>query len=249
MNLDLADRVAIVTGSARNIGRAIALRLAKAGARIVVTALQSREAAQKVVEEIRAEGSEAISVLADLRQPAQVSALVAATIEQFGRLDIVVNNAAVRREANLATVSYEDWRDVLSVILDGSFLLTQAAIPNLKNSDCATVINIGGMTAHLGAPDRVSILTGKIGLIGLTRAFAHDLAPYGITANCVVPGLINTMRGESASVALYSAGKPPPIGRRGVPDDIASLVHYLVGPAARYITGQTIHANGGGFMP
>jgi 3-oxoacyl-[acyl-carrier protein] reductase len=249
MQQDLADRVAIVTGSARNIGRSIALALARAGAAVVVTTLQSEEAAESTAEEIRANGGRAIVKLADVREPAQVSALVAAAVDAFGRLDILVNNAAVRHETNLATVTYEEYRAVVSVILDGAFLMAQAAMPQLIRSDCATVINIGGMTAHLGAPQRVPLLAAKTGLIGLTRGLAHDLAPHGVTVNCIVPGLMTTIRGHSATVPLHSAGKAPPIGRRGTPDDIASLVHYLCGPQARYLTGQTIHANGGGLMP
>jgi 3-oxoacyl-[acyl-carrier protein] reductase len=247
--LDLANRVAIVTGSARNIGRAIAIALARAGAAVVVTTLQSVEAADSVAAEIRESGGRALVKLADVREPAQAAALVAAAVETFGGLDILVNNAAVRHETDLATATYEDYRGVVSVILDGAFLMTQAAMPHLFRSDCASVINIGGMTAHIGAPRRVPLLTAKIGLIGMTRGFAHDFAPHGVTVNCVVPGLMTTVRGHSATAGLHSLGKPPPIGRRGAPDDIASLVHFLAGPQARYLTGQTIHANGGGFMP
>jgi 3-oxoacyl-[acyl-carrier protein] reductase len=247
--MELADRVAIVTGSARNIGRAIALDLARAGAAVVVTTLQSADAAESTAQEIRASGGRAIVKLADIREPAQARALVASAIDAFGRLDILVNNAAVRHETDLATVSYEEWRAVVAVILDGAFLMSQAAMPHLIASDCGSVINIGGMTAHVGAPRRVSLIPAKIGLTGLTRALAHDLAPHGITVNCVVPGLMNTVRGHSATAGLHSGGRPPPIGRRGAPDDIASLVRFLSGPQARYLTGQTIHANGGGFMP
>jgi 3-oxoacyl-[acyl-carrier protein] reductase len=246
---DLADRVALVTGSARNIGRAIALRLARAGAAIVVTTLQSEEAAEGVAREIRDGGGRAIVKLADVTDPAQAKTLVAAAIDAFGRLDVLVNNAAVRHETDLATVTYAEYRAVVSVILDGAFLMTQAAMPHLIRSDCGSVVNIGGMTAHVGAPNRVPLLAAKTGLIGMTRGMAHDLAPHGVTVNCVVPGLMTTVRGHSATARLHSLGKPPPIGRRGAPDDIASLVHFLAGPEARYLTGQTIHANGGGFMP
>jgi 3-oxoacyl-[acyl-carrier protein] reductase len=247
--MDLTNRVAVVTGSARNIGRAIALMLARAGAAVVVNTLQSAEAAESVAQEIRSSGGRAIVKLADVKEPAQALALIAAAVEAFGGLDILVNNAAVRHETDLATMSYDEWRAVVSVILDGAFLMTQAAMPHLIRSDCASVINIGGMTAHVGAPRRVPLITAKIGLIGMTRALAHDLAPHGVTVNCVVPGLMNTVRGHSATAGLHSGGKPPPIGRRGTPDDIASLVHYLSSPGARYVTGQTIHANGGGHMP
>ena len=248
-NQELANRVAIVTGSARNIGRAIALALARAGAAIVVTTLQSSDAAESTAQEIRANGGRAITKLADVREPEQMTALVAAAVDAFGTLDIVVNNAAIRHESDLATVSYEDYRAIVATVLDGTFLLTQAAMPLLIRSDCGSVVNIGGMTAHLGAPRRVPLLTAKIGLIGMTRGLAHDLAPHGVTVNCVVPGLMKTVRGKSATAGLHSAGKPPPIGRRGTPDDVASLVQYLCGPQSRYVTGQTIHANGGGFMP
>ena len=247
--MDLANRVALVTGSARNIGRAITLRLAGAGAAVVVTTLQSADAAESVAREVRAGGGRAIVKLADVTDPAQAAGLVATAIDAFGRLDILVNNAAVRHETDLATATYADYRAVVSVILDGAFLMTQAAMPHLIRSDCASVVNIGGMTAHVGAPRRVPLLAAKTGLIGMTRGLAHDLAPHGVTVNCVVPGLMTTVRGHSATASLHSAGKPPPIGRRGAPDDIASLVHFLAGPQARYLTGQTIHANGGGFMP
>jgi 3-oxoacyl-[acyl-carrier protein] reductase len=249
LQMDLVDRVAIVTGSARNIGRSIALTLARAGASVVVTTLKSAEAAEATAQEIRASGGRAIVKLADVREPAQASGLVAAAVEAFGRLDILVNNAAVRHETDLATVTYEEYRAVVSVILDGAFLMAQAAMPYLVRSDCGSIVNIGGMTAHLGAPNRVPLLTAKIGLIGMTRGLAHDLAPHGVTVNCVVPGLMTTIRGDSATAGLHSGGKAPPIGRRGTPDDIASLVHYLCSPQARYVTGQTIHANGGGLMP
>ena len=249
LEIDLKDRVAIVTGSARNIGRAIALQLARAGASVVVTTLQSRDAAEQTAAEIRADGGRAIVRLADVRQPAQVKAVVATGVDEFGGLDIVVNNAAVRHETDLATMSYEIYRDIIAVVLDGAFLMSQAAMPHLIKSDCASIVNIGGMTAHVGAPRRVPLLTAKIGLIGMTRGLAHDLAPHGVTVNCVVPGLMTTVRGHSATAGLHSAGKAPPIGRRGTPHDIASLVHFLAGPEARYLTGQTLHANGGGFMP
>jgi 3-oxoacyl-[acyl-carrier protein] reductase len=246
---DLENRVAVVTGAARNIGRAIAMTLAQAGAAVVVNTLQSADAAESTAAEIRANGGKAIVKLADITKPAEASGLVAAAIEAFGKLDILVNNAAVRHETDLATMSYEQWRAVVSVVLDGAFLMTQAAMPHLIQSDCGSIVNIGGMTAHVGAPRRVPLITAKIGLIGLTRAVAHDLAPHGVTVNCVVPGLLTTVRGHSATAGLHSGGKPPPIGRRGVPDDIASLVHYLSSPQSRFVTGQTIHANGGGHMP
>jgi 3-oxoacyl-[acyl-carrier protein] reductase len=249
MDRDLAGRVAVVTGSAHNIGRAIALRLAEAGASVVITTLQAQSAAEGVASEIRASGGKAIVKLADVRDQAQVSALVAAAVEAFGGLDIVVNNAAVRHNSDLSTITYDDWRAVVSVILDGAFLMVHAARPYLVLSGAGSVINIGGMTAHVGAPHRVPLLAAKTGLIGMTRALAHDLSPQGVTVNCVVPGVMTTIRGSSATASLHTTGKPPPVGRRGTPADIAAVVHFLTGPGGRFVTGQTIHANGGALMP
>jgi 3-oxoacyl-[acyl-carrier protein] reductase len=249
MDRDLTGRVALVTGSAHNIGRGIALRLAEAGASLVITTLQAKEAAEGVASEIRAGGGKAIAKLADVRDQAQASALVEAAVATFGGLDILVNNAAVRHNSDLSTMTYDDWRAVVSVILDGAFLMTQAARPHLVRSGAGSLINIGGMTAHVGAPHRVPLLTAKMGLIGMTRALAHDLSPQGVTVNCVVPGAMTTIRGHSATASLHTTSKPPPVGRRGAPADIAALVHFLAGPDGRFITGQTIHANGGALMP
>jgi 3-oxoacyl-[acyl-carrier protein] reductase len=248
MERNLTGRVALVTGSAHNIGRAIALRLAEAGASLIITTLQAKQAAEEVAAEIQANGGKAIAKLADVRDPAQAGALVATADETFGGLDILVNNAAVRHNSDLATMTYEDWRTVVSVILDGAFLMTQAARPFLIRSGSGSIINIGGMTAHIGAPHRVPLVTAKMGLIGMTRALAHDFAPQGVTVNCVVPGAMTTIRGASATASLHTTAKPPPVGRRGAPADIATMVHFLVGQDARYITGQTIHANGGTYM-
>lgn len=247
---ELAGRVAVVTGGSRNIGRAIALSLAEGGAAVVITAVQAREEAEAVANEIRASGGRSAVHFADLSDPEQAREIVSAAVETFGGLDILVHNAAVRREAELTDISYQDWREVLSIILDAAFLLAQAAAPHLSVSGAGTIVNIGGMAAHAGAPRRPHVMAAKAGLVGLTRGLAHDLAGRQITVNCVVPGMIETVRGRSATAGrFFSDKKPPLIGRRGLPDEIASLVRYLSGPHARYLTGQTIHANGGGFMP
>ena len=247
---DLEGRVAIVTGSARNIGRAIAITLARAGAAVVVNAAKSGTEAQDVVKEIEGFGGRAVAQLADVTDPTGARSLVATAITTFGRLDCLVNNAAVRRETSFAGMSLAEWREVLSVILDGAFLMTQAALPCIVQSDAGTVINIGGMSAHTGAANRAHVVTAKAGLVGLTRALAHEFAGDGVTFNCVVPGMIETVRGGSAALEpSHHARHMPLLGRRGLPDEIAALVHYLAGPGARYLTGQTIHANGGTFMP
>jgi 3-oxoacyl-[acyl-carrier protein] reductase len=245
----LKGRVAIVTGAARNIGREIALQLASSGAAVVVNALHSKAEAEATVADIEAAGGQAFVVLADVTSEADAKRLVDSAIDRFGRLDCVVNNAAVRRETPFAELSFAEWRAVLDIILDGAFLMAKAAQSALAASDNATIINIGGMSAHTGAANRAHVVTAKAGLVGLTKALANDLAPQGITVNCVVPGVIGTVRAGGAHNPSHHATHTPLVGRRGKPEEVAALVQFLAGPGARYLTGQTIHANGGAFLP
>ncbi len=245
----LAGRVAIVTGAARNIGRAIALDLAQAGARVVVNALSSAAAAEETAQAIRDAGGEAIVHIADVTDEAATQGLAEAAMAAFGGVDILVNNAAIRRETPFAALTPANWREVMGVILDGAYLCTRAALPHLQRSDLASIVNIGGLTGHTGSPGRAHVVAAKAGLAGLTRALAHDFAPDGITVNCVVPGMIDTVRGASATgtPATHSLVRPL-VGRRGHPEEVAALVRFLCGPEARYITGQTLHANGGAYL-
>ena len=247
----LDDRVAIVTGGARNIGRAIALELARAGAAVVVNARGSADAAGALVAEIEQTGGRAIVKLADVTDPAAVDGLVAAAVEAFGGIDILVNNAAIRREADFADLDYTQWREIMAILLDAPYLCAHAALPHLKRSGQGTIVNIGGLTAHTGSARRAHVVAAKAGLVGLTRALAHDLAPFGITANCVVPGMIDTARlasSTSGGTPAHHAGHVPLVGRKGRPEEVAALVAFLCGGGARYITGQTLHANGGLFF-
>jgi 3-oxoacyl-[acyl-carrier protein] reductase len=244
---DLTGRVAVVTGSARNIGRAIALALARSGAAVAVSARQAAAEAEAVAAEIRDAGGRAMVALADVKRPESAAALVTAAIDAFGRLDILVNNASVRREIDFAQLDYAEWREILGTTLDGAYLCSHAALPHLVASGRGAIVNIGGLSAHTGASRRAHIIAAKAGLVGLTRALAHDLAPHNITVNCVAPGVIDTARGGTGDPAHHAVHKPL-VGRRGTPEEIAALVAFLCGPDARYITGQTIHANGGIFM-
>ena len=243
---ELTGRVALVTGSARNIGRAIALELARGGAAVMVTARQSASEAEEVAEEIRQMGGQASSSIADVGDPIAVTRLIQATAGQFGRLDILVNNASVRREVDFADLEYAEWREIMATTLDGAYLCSRAAMPHLVASETGAIVNIGGMSAHTGATRRAHVIAAKMGLVGLTRALAHDLATHHVTVNCVAPGLIDTTR--VGAEPAHHAGKMPPLGRKGTPEEIGTLVRFLCGPDARYITGQTIHANGGLFM-
>jgi 3-oxoacyl-[acyl-carrier protein] reductase len=236
-----------VTGSARNIGRAIALELARAGAAVMVNARTAAADAEEVANEIRQAGGQAAFTLADVGDPGAVTMLVKSTMESFGRLDILVNNASVRRETDFVKLDYQEWREILATTLDGAYLCSHSVLPHLIQSGGGAIVNIGGLSAHTGAARRAHVCAAKAGLVGLTRALAHDLAPHGITVNCVAPGLIDTRRGSTGQPA-HHALHAPLAGRLGKPQEIGALVRFLCGPDARYITGQTIHANGGVFM-
>jgi 3-oxoacyl-[acyl-carrier protein] reductase len=246
---ELAGKVALVTGGARNIGRAIACALAAGGAAVMVNARSSREDAEQTVALIRSAGGRAVAHFADVTDAGAVAAMVEAALGGFGRLDILVNNAAIRAETPFPDMKLEDWRRVISTVLDGAFLCTQACLPHMARAGGASVVNIGGMTAHKGAAGRAHVVAAKSGLAGMTRALAHDLAPHGITVNCVTPGTIETRRGLPGAPErpAHRQGLPP-VGRRGEPDEIAATVRFLCGPGARYITGQSLHVNGGGYM-
>jgi 3-oxoacyl-[acyl-carrier protein] reductase len=243
---ELDGAVAIVTGSARNIGRAIALQLADAGAAVVINAKTSREAAEATAGEIGAAGGEALVHLADLTDPDQVDGMVAAAVERFGGLDILVNNAALRRNAPITEISYDDWREIVASILDAAFLCCRASVPQLGRHGRGAIVNIGGVAGHAGVGGRSHVVAAKAGLAGLTKGLADELAPQGITVNCVAPGYIDTVRDH---IPPHFQTRPVPLGRPGQPDEIAAIVRYLCGPAARYITGQVLHVNGGWYMP
>jgi 3-oxoacyl-[acyl-carrier protein] reductase len=244
---ELTDQVAIVTGAGRNIGRAIAHQLAQAGAAVVVNVRANQVEAANVVKEIEAAGGKAVSVLGDAADPANAAALAAAALRHFGRIDILVNNAALRREKPIDEMSYADWREVMDVTLDGAFHCVKASLPALRKNG-GTIINVGGMSAHIGSRNRAHVLTAKAGLVGFTRALAHDLAAVRITANCVVPGAIDTPRPEASPKPAHHLTHGTITGERGKPDDVAAMVRHLCGPGGRYVTGQTIHVNGGAYL-
>ena len=245
---ELKGRVALVTGASRNIGRAIALDLADAGAAVVVNARASREAGEAVVREIEARGGQGLLALSDVTDEGAVRGTIEAAVARFGRMDILVNNAAVRPQQSFEQMSLGEFRSVVGLILEGTFLCARLALPHLKRSDAAAIVNIGGMTGHSGAAGRAHVVAGKAGLVGLTKALAHELSPRGITVNCVVPGLIATSQ-RTGTVPGVHLRNPPLVGRQGQPEDVAAMVRHLAGPAGRYITGQTIHVNGGAFLP
>jgi 3-oxoacyl-[acyl-carrier protein] reductase len=247
-NNELTGKVAIVTGAGRNIGRAIALALAQDGASVVVNARSNRAEADAVAHEIEVLGGRAMVHIGNVADAAEVQAMADATVEKFGRIDILVNNAALRREKPFAEMSHTEWREILDVTLDGAFHCTKACLPALRSSGAGTIVNIGGLSAHTGARDRAHVVTAKAGIIGFTRALAHDLASDGITVNCVVPGLIGTPRPKGGAEPAHHLTHQTITGARGRPEDVAATVRFLCGPGARYINGQAIHANGGAYL-
>src|SRR5664279_1088724 len=245
---ELGGKVAIVTGAGRNTGRAIALTLAEGGASIIVNARSNRAEAEGVAREIETKGGKALVHISDVAAPAAVQAMVDAAIKQFGRIDILVNNAALRREKSFAEMSYADWREIMDVTLDGTFHCVKACLPALRSSGAGTIVNIGGLSAHTGAKGRAHVVTAKAGIIGFTRALAYDLAADGVTVNCVVPGLIGTPRPKNKPEPAHHLVHKTITGERGRPEDIAAAVRFLCSPGARYINGQAIHSNGGAYL-
>ena len=244
---ELAGKVAIVTGAGRNIGRAIALYLAAAGASVVVNARSNQAEADAVVAEIKAAGGKAVAFLANVADPAAVEAMAQATLTAFGRIDILVNNASLRREKPIVEMSYAEWREIMDATLDSAFHGVHACLPAMKKNG-GTIINIGGMSAHIGSKGRAHVMTAKAGLVGFTRALAHDLGAYHITANCVVPGAIHTTRPRTSLNPAHHLTHGTITGEPGKPDDVAAMVRFLAGPGGRNVTGQTIHVNGGAFL-
>ncbi len=238
------EKVALVTGSALNIGRAIALALARDGFRILVTAKNSLVDCEDTARLIAAQGGQAAVHLADIADAEQARGLIAAAVRRFGRLDVLVNNASVRRQSKLADITPEEWRLILGSTLDGAFYCAQAAAGHIATVGGGSIVNLGGISAHAAPAGRPHVAAAKAGMVGLTRALARELAGDNITVKAVAPGAIDTVRGNAGSAKL-----PPNLaGRRGTVEEIAEMVRYLCSPAARFITGQTIHVNGGAFM-
>ncbi len=246
----LEGRVALVTGAVRRIGRAIALALARDGAAVVINARSSRDEADAVGAEIEALGGQALVHLADVTDEAAVQAMVEAALERFGRLDILINNAADRQQAPLTEISLAQWRHITGIIVDGAFLCARACLPPMIACGGGTIVNIGGASAHVGAHDRAHVITAKAALVGLTKAIAVEFADRAITANCVVPGHIGGRRSRTSGESPPMAGGAAPIvGRSGTPEEVAAVVHQLCLPVSRYVTGQTIHVSGGMVLP
>lgn len=242
-------RVAIVTGATRNIGRATSVTLAGQGFDIVVHAQGNREGAGETARQVEGEGARARTVLGDLSDP-QTATRLAEAARELGSIGVLVNNAAVRRGVPFGEMTLEEWRAILSVNLDAAFLCAKACIGDMVGQGWGRIVNIGGLTGHTGASGRAHVVTSKAAIVGFTKALAAEYAESGITANCVVPGEIETERGGAAGARGHHAGKGGPmVARRGTPAEVAAVIAMLCGPDSGYITGQAIHVSGGAYLP
>ncbi len=240
---ELEGKVAIVTGASRNIGRSIALSLAAGGAAVAVNARNSREDADKVVQEIRGAGGQAEVFIADIVDPKAVNAMVEGVVKRFGRVDFLVLNASVRKETPFIDMSFDEWRSLISITLDGSFHCVKACLPHMIKAGGGAIVTLGGMTALSGSKRRVHGSVGKHGLWGMTRALSKELGEHHIRVNCVAPGQMNTARASDRTVRPDVSNVP--LGRRVEPDEIAGTVRFLCGPGAAMISGQLIYVDGG----
>ena len=249
MSSPLQGKVALVSGAGKNIGREIALTLARDGAAIVVNGRSDRGAVDAVVAEIEAMGGQALAAMGDVADPAVPPRLAAEAAARFGGVDILVSNAGLRRQTSFLDMSFEEWRQILSVALDGAFLLGKAIVPQMVARGGGAFVALSGISTHVGTPNRCHVSASKAGLEGLMRALAVELAPHKITCNAIAPGAIDTARGASAGPApVNRVNRPIPLKRFGTVEEIAAMVRLLVGPEGTFITGQTIHVNGGEFL-
>jgi 3-oxoacyl-[acyl-carrier protein] reductase len=245
--MNFAGKVALVTGAGKNIGRTIALDLAANGASLVVNGRSDRGAVDGVVAEINAAGGQAIGCMADVADPVQVQAMIETAVAAFGGLDILVSNAGLRRQTAFLEMSLAEWREILSVALDGAFILCRAAVPHMLGRGGGAIVALSGISTHVGTPQRCHVSASKAGLEGLMRALAIELAPMGITCNTVAPGAVDTVRGASAG-AVPATRSDIPLGRKAAMEEISAAVRFLASADGRFITGQTLHVNGGAFL-
>ena len=240
---ELDGKVAIVTGASRNIGRSIALSLAAGGAAVAVNSRTSKEDADKVAQEIRGAGGQAEVFMADIVDPKAVNAMVEGVVKRFGRVDFLILNASVRKETAFIDMSFDEWRSLISITLDGSFHCVKACLPHMIKAGGGAIVTLGGMTALSGSKRRVHGSVGKHGLWGMTRALAKELGEHHIRVNCVAPGQMNTARASDRSARPDVSNVP--LGRRVEPDEIGGTVRFLCGPGAAMVSGQLIYVDGG----
>ena len=239
-------KVALVTGSGRRLGRATVLELARRGADVIVNARTNRQEAESVAQEARALGVRALALLADVGDEQQVNLMVREALEQFGRIDVLINNAGARPRRSFVDMSTSEWRGVLATNLDGPFYLAKAVVPSMiSRGEGGRIISVSGLNSWTGG-HWPHVCASKMGALGLTRALAVELGPHNILVNLVVPG---TWDFEAETIADIPVGAPEleeiPLGRRGLPQELANVHAFLASDESSYVTGQTFHVNGG----
>ncbi|MCY0864022.1 MAG: 3-oxoacyl-[acyl-carrier-protein] reductase [Sulfobacillus sp.] len=238
------DKVALVTGASRGIGRAIAVRLAEAGIRVAVNYRGQAEAAQETAALIEAKGSESLLLPADVSRQDEAQQLIDSVVERWGRLDILVNNAGITRDTLLLRMRSEDWADVIQTDLSSVFYCTRAAAKPMVKQRYGRIVNISSIAGILGNAGQANYAAAKAGIIGFSRSVARELASRNITVNVVAPGIIDTDLTQGMSKSAYQAlVEQVPLGRAGRPEDIADAVWYFI--QADYVTGQTLVVDGG----
>lgn len=246
---DSERRVAIVTGAARGIGRAVAQQLAADGFTVVVNYRGDEEMALALVEELKGQGSEALAHRGDITVPEDVATLIETTLNTFGRLDALVNNAGITRDTLLMRMTETDWDVVLTTNLKGAFLCSKAAIRPMMRQRSGAIVNMTSVVGLMGNAGQTNYAAAKAGLVGFTKSLAKEVGSRGITVNAVAPGFIETRLTDVLSDTLKEAAKSQiPLGRLGQPEDVAAAVAFLVSPGARYITGHVLSVDGGLYM-
>ena len=242
--MTLKGKVALVTGSGRNIGRATALELARQGAKVVVNSRQNLDEANSVSKEINDAGGTSIAVLGDVGVEEEVQNMFDIACKELGPVTILVNNAGLRGECELPNMTTEEWRRLMAVNLDGPFFCSRAAIPNMIANKWGRIINVSGMNAFKGRSGWGHVSASKMGALGLTRALSAELAPHGILVNIIVPGAFDTFVGNEKNFPAPQLDNIP-LQRLGLPEEIGKTCAFLASDNASYITGQTLHVNGG----
>ncbi|HEE9792513.1 TPA: 3-oxoacyl-[acyl-carrier-protein] reductase [Staphylococcus aureus] len=240
---------ALVTGASRGIGRSIALQLAEEGYNVAVNYAGSKEKAEAVVEEIKAKGVDSFAIQANVADADEVKAMIKEVVSQFGSLDVLVNNAGITRDNLLMRMKEQEWDDVIDTNLKGVFNCIQKATPQMLRQRSGAIINLSSVVGAVGNPGQANYVATKAGVIGLTKSAARELASRGITVNAVAPGFIVSDMTDALSDELKEQMLTQiPLARFGQDTDIANTVAYLASDKAKYITGQTIHVNGGMYM-